>query len=309
MNDPDSSPIDPRVTPARRDLAADHLRALVAADHYAAGAPFQVRAAIAPIHAQPADTAEQWNALLAGDLFTVYEQCGEWAWGQSARDFYVGWVRLATLAADIRKLTHRIACARTLLFSRPDLKSPARNWLSCNAGVTITDLDGNFAHAAELGWIYHPHLVEAHITQSDPIDIAGWFDNATYRWGGIDSLGLDCSGLVQMAFWACGVLLPRDTDMQAQTVGIDITESALSAHAELQGLARGDLVFWRGHVGLMVDDDQLIHANAHHMRVARESVRAAQARIAPKGGSITRILRPDLERLRQFGQIRPPGAK
>lgn len=301
--------IDPRVTPARRDLAADRLRALVTADRYAMGEPFQVRAAIAPIYAQPTDAAEQWNALLAGDLFTVYERIGEWAWGQSARDFYVGWVKLATLGVDIRPLTHRIACARTLIFARPDLKSPARDWLSCNAGVTITDTDGNFAHAAELGWIYHPHLVEAHITQSDPIDIAGWFDNATYRWGGIDSLGLDCSGLVQMAFWACGVLVPRDTDMQAKTLGADITETTLSSDSMLQGLARGDLVFWRGHVGLMVDDDQLIHANAYHMSVARESVREAQTRIAPKGGPITRILRPELAQLRQLGQIMPPGAK
>ncbi len=100
------------------------------------------------------------------------------------------------------------------------------------------------------------------------------FLGAPYLWGGRDSLGLDCSGLVQQALYAVGAACPRDTDQQA-LLGESVPRSEL---------ARGDLVFWRGHVGMMLDETRLIHANAHHMAVAIEPLSAAVARIAGKGG-------------------------
>ena len=181
------------------------------------------------------------------------------------------------LSAPVLAPTHRVSALRTYAFSEPSIKSAIVGLYSLNGLVTIEAREGRFVRGARSGWFIDHHLSPIGQFAADPVAIAEQFLGAPYQWGGRESLGLDCSGLVQQAFYACGRSCPRDTDMQQAAFDLEVNPA---------DLARGDLVFWRGHVGLMRDAGTLIHANAHHMMVASEPLEAAILRIEAAGSGL-----------------------
>jgi hypothetical protein len=219
----------------------------------------------------PDPAAEQLDQLLFGEMFAVLEAKDGWAWGQAARDGYVGYVALEALASGALSPTHRLSALRAYGFSAPDIKSAPIGLYSLNALVRIEAEEGRFAHAEGAGWIASSQLSPVGVFEVDPASVAEQFLRAPYQWGGRESLGLDCSGLIQQALYACGRACPRDSDQQAQ----------MGAPVAREDLGRGDLVFWRGHVGMMLDQARMIHANAFHMQVAIESLADALERIGP----------------------------
>ena len=148
-----------------------------------------------------------------------------------------------------------------------------------NGKAASVDVDAN----TPLLWVVREHLTSLGTWARDPAAVAERFLGVPYLWGGRDSLGLDCSGLVQQAFYAVGRACPRDTDQQL---------AAFAQPAERAALQRGDLVFWKGHVGMMLDAQRLIHANAHHMAVAIEPVETALERISRAGVEFRGFRRP-----------------
>jgi cell wall-associated NlpC family hydrolase len=217
----------------------------------------------------------------------VYETSEEgWAWGQLEYDGYVGWLSANALGKLASTPTHKVAVPRTLGFPGPDIKLPPAVALPMGAMLAIVrqepQEDERFAVTAN-GWhIPVVHLVPIKAKQPDFVAVAETFLAAPYLWGGKTSLGLDCSGLVQVALQAAGMPCPRDSDMQERTLG------KLSSLAELR---RGDLVFWKGHVAIARDATTFIHANAHHMMVAIEPAATAIARIQAAGSDITSVKR------------------
>ena len=264
---------DPRNTLARPDLAAAELEGLVRAERYAPTTPRICALPASAIRKAADPAAEQLDQLLYGEIFDVLEAADGWAWGQARRDGYVGFVEAACLAANGPVPTHRVSALRAYAFSEPSIKSRPLGLYSLNALVALWSHDGRFAQDANGGWFVEAQLAPIGAVETDHAAIAECFLGAAYQWGGRESLGLDCSGLVQQALYACGHACPRDTDQQA----------GLGQAVEADELARGDLVFWRGHVGLMLDESRLIHANAHHMAVAIEPLAEAIERIRGAG--------------------------
>jgi cell wall-associated NlpC family hydrolase len=276
-------PYDPRVTLARPDLADLDLQGLVAADRYEAPTLRQVAVPTAALRKAAHPMAEQWDQLLFGELFNVLEVKGGFAWGQAARDGYVGFVAEDDLAARGAPATHQVAVPRTYAFAEPDIKSRPVGLYSQNALTAIEAAEGRFARGEGTGWFVAAHLRPVGVALADPVAVAEGYLGAPYQWGGRESLGLDCSGLVQQALAACGKAVPRDTDLQ-------LAFFTPVAEAERR---RGDLVFWKGHVALLLDADTILHANAHHMAVAIEPLAEAVARIeAAGGGGVTGWRRP-----------------
>ena len=222
--------------------------------------------------------AEQMDQLLFGEAFAVLEESGGFAFGQALRDGYVGYVDMETLSAPVLSPTHRVTALRTYAFVEANLKTPPLALLSINALVTVDAVEGRYAKIARLGWIVTDHLRPiGEAFEADPAAVASRFLGAPYLWGGRESLGLDCSGLVQQALYACGRACPRDSDQQQALGGpLDVAD-------DLEGLRRNDLVFWRGHVGIMLDETSLLHANGHHMATAIEPLNEAVKRIAAAG--------------------------
>jgi len=264
---------DRRTTLARRDLASADLEGRIAARAYSTVAPARARASATSVRIAADSSAERVDQLLFGEVFDVLEATGLFAWGQARRDGYVGYVERDALTTGVSAPTHWVSVPRTFAFESPNIKATAFGPLSLNSLVSIDGEGGRLVHARGAGWIAGSHLTPVGETLPDPAGVAEMFLGAPYLWGGRDSLGLDCSGLVQQALYACGRGCPRDTDQQA----------SLGRDADPEDLRRGDLVFWRAHVGMMLDAERLIHANAHHMSVAIERLDDAARRISRAG--------------------------
>jgi len=271
---------DKRVTPARPDLAAAHLRGVVDAPRFAEGEKFCVCIGRLSLRTHPADDAAQDSELLFGETFTVYERKHGWAWGQATNDLYVGYVKEDALCAPFVGQA-KVTALMAPVFSAPDLKTPVRDLLPLNAVVPVKARDGDYVKIAEGGYLHHRHLEP--LVERDFVAVAEHFLGAPYVWGGKTLAGLDCSGLIQTALQAIGNATPRDTDM---------IEKSLGDAASLSGVRRrGDLVFWKGHMGVMLDESRLLHANVFHMAVAIEPLAEAVARIEKVAGPITSVKR------------------
>ena len=269
---------DKRLTPARSDLAAAHLKDMVDAPRYAEGEKFSVSRGRASLRVRPGDDAAQDSELLFGEIFTVYDSAQGWAWGQAANDLYVGYVRQDGLTKPFKTET-RVSALMAPVFPAADLKTPVRDFLPLNAAVPALGREGDYVNIGK-GFVHQQHLGAE--TQKDFVTIAERFLGAPYVWGGKTAAGLDCSGLIQTALQAVGKAAPRDTDMM---------EKALGDAIALCDVGRGDLIFWKGHMGVMLDAARLLHANAFHMVVAIEPLPEAVARIEKTAGPVTSIKR------------------
>jgi cell wall-associated NlpC family hydrolase len=268
---------DPRLTPARPDLAAACLRGQVAADAYVEGRALHVCVGTADLRHAPAPDAPLDTQALFGEDVMLYEDHEGWGWVQLARDGYVGYMSMAALVEGRIKPTHRVTVNRSFVYPGPDLKFSARDALPLGAAVRVRATKGGFAQIDDGAFVFSAHLLPSGENQQGFVAVAERLLHAPYLWGGKTSLGIDCSGLVQISLDAIGIDAPRDTDLQEQALGLPI-----AADPDLAGLRRGDLVFWRGHVGIMRDETTLLHANAHHMLVASEPLRIARDRTLAK---------------------------
>jgi cell wall-associated NlpC family hydrolase len=277
---------DPRLTPARGDIAAKHLEGKVKADRYVAGEICEIIEPVAPVRERPTGDASLLTQALAGERVTIYDRNDEgWAWGQLNGDGYVGWLPEMSIAKPSHAPTHKITAIRTFAFPGPSIKLPPIETQVMGARLTIIREDGVFGVTPE-GW-YLPlrHIGRLDQHESDFVSVAERFLGTPYLWGGKSSLGIDCSGLVQLSLHAAGIDCPRDSDMQQDALGRPLEP------AEADKLQRGDLIFWNGHVAIVRDATSIVHANAHHMATVIENTADAIARIKAGGSEITAIKR------------------
>ncbi|MGB6535003.1 MAG: NlpC/P60 family protein [Xanthobacteraceae bacterium] len=277
---------DPRLTPARPDLAAKYLEGKVSAARFAAGRIFEIVAPQAPLRGEPRPDAPLLTEALKGERVTIYDTNAEgWSWGQLATDGYVGWLPESALAPPGPPATHKVAALRTLVFPGPSIKTPPVEALPLGATLALTRVEARLAVTHTGGYVPAAHLRRIDENEADFVTAAERFVGVPYLWGGKTALGLDCSGLVQVALTACGVPCPRDSDMQEAALG------ALIAMPDFSNLNRGDLIFWKDHVAIARARDSLIHANAFHMAVAIEPIATAIARIRGTGSEVTSVRR------------------
>ncbi|MBS1180231.1 MAG: ykfC [Proteobacteria bacterium] len=291
---------DRRTTFARPDLADAALAGRVAAERYAEARPARIAAPLAGIRREPRFDCPLDSEAIHGEAIRVLDVDDEgWAFVQIDRDGYVGYVSAEALSFLLPEPTHTVTALRSFAFSGSDLKLPVAYPLVQGARVTVVGeverrnlvyallADGTATVMKHLSAVGGPPA-------NDFVAVAAAYVGTPYLWGGVSSLGIDCSGLLQRGLAEAGIIAPRDTDQQETAVG-----EPVDWNGDPDALVRGDLVFWKGHVGIIAGPDQLLHANGFHMATVIEPLAAAIARIASGGVEVTSV--------RRLGGYRPKG--
>ena len=235
----------------------------------------RIAAEIVDLMDAPEPSAARQTQALHGEEVVVYDIANEWAWIQLANDGYVGFLPARALGKVGEQPTHVVQTVRTFVYEAASIKSPVVTALPMGALLPCRARSGDFLQTDQ-GFVFSKHVIEAERSDPDFVAVAERFLHAPYLWGGKSWLGVDCSGLVQVALARAGYGAPRDTDMLEKEVGVAI---------EIDGSQkRGDLVFWKGHVAIMQDQCTIVHVNGAHMIVASEPLERAAERIAASGG-------------------------
>lgn len=283
--------LDARLHAFRPDLADARLEGKVEAACFVAGRPARISAAVADIRKAPGLVAGVDTQFLLGDDVTVFEDKDGWAWVQGERDSYVGYAASSTLGPRGETPTHVVSVPRTFVYPGADLRFPQRGQLSMGCAVAVAgsaETRGTaYAVLASGEAVIARHLRPIADRAADYVAIAEEFLGTPYLWGGASGFGIDCSGLVQLSMRMAGRNAPRDTDMQAASLG-----EKFDPGTDFSGLRRGDLVFWKGHVAIMTDAGNMVHASGHTMLVSREGFREAVDRIGYLYGGPTVFRRP-----------------
>ena len=278
--------LDARRNAYRADLADASLRGKVDAPRFAEGEVRQVIQAVVPMRAAPDLKTSFDTELLFGERVSVFDTRDGWAWVQANSDSYVGYIPAAAITTGVLPSTHKVRALGTFVYPAADIKTPPLMQLSIGSQLSVADIDETFSRLVKGGYVVTRHINEIDRFHRDFVEIAERFIGTPYLWGGRTRNGIDCSGLVQVTLEAAGIAAPRDSDMQRSELGEEIP-----IPKDLEGLERGDLIFWKGHVGIMVDGLMLLHANAHHMAVAIETLPEAAERISKSGSEIVAIRR------------------
>ncbi len=269
---------DPRLHAFRSDLADARLKGEVAAGRFVAGRPARISASVADIRKAPKPDSGVNTQFLHGDDVLVFDTADGFAWVQGERDGYVGYVEESALAGRDEAPTHVVSVPRTFLYPGPDLRFPISGRLSMGSAVTVTGTTETrgtqYAVLSSGEAMIAGHLQPVGRPVADFVSVAETFLETPYLWGGTSGFGIDCSGLVQLSLRMAGRDVLRDSDMQAAGLG-----EPFDPGPDFSGLRRGDFVFWKGHVAIMADAKNMIHANGHTMTVSRESLADAVARI------------------------------
>lgn len=276
--------LDRRLHAFRSDLADAALEGQVEALRFTKGQPGVVRVGAADLRRTPDPSTGIDTQLLFGEAVTVFDVRDDWAWVKSHRDGYVGYAAADAFDGPRGEPTHQVRALRTFLYPEPDMKTPVLHALSLTSLVRVVGMRAGYAEVAGAGWVFASHLAPCDEHATDHVATALRFLGLPYRWGGKASVGLDCSALVQLALHRAGRACPRDSDMQATSVGGLVEDDA--------AIGRGDLLYFKGHVAIALDSDQVVHATANSMDVCIEPVQAVVDRaVSESGTGLTAIRR------------------
>ena len=259
--------MDPRLTPANEIVACSTLKGKINHSNFVEAKNYQVNVSFVDLLGSP--DGKRNRQLIYGSKVKYFSAAKGWAFIQNTYDNYVGYVPESTIASETQK-THIVTAPLAHVFMEPNIKSKNIEILPLAARVS-GEMIGNGFLETELGWISVSQLKRKTELSKDPIEVSKLLQNAPYLWGGNTTLGIDCSGLIQISLLLCGIDCPGDSDQQMNTLGQNIDIGSPRK--------KGDIIFWKGHVAWALNERQILHANAYHMATVIEEANEAIERI------------------------------
>lgn len=259
--------MDPRLTPANEIIACATLKGKIRHLNFVEGKNYQINVSFVDLLATP--DGKRNRQLIYGSKVKYFGESDGWAFIQNRYDKYVGYVPRSAIVKETEK-THIVSAPLTHVFIEPNVKSRNVDMLPLAARVSGEMIENGFLET-ELGWISISQLKRKTELSKDPVEISKLLQNAPYLWGGNTSLGIDCSGLIQISMLLCGLDCPGDSDQQMNTLGQNLDIGSPRK--------KGDILFWKGHVAWAVNERQILHANAYHMATVIEEANEAIERI------------------------------
>ena len=259
--------MDPRLIPANKIVACSTLKGKIKHKNFVEGKNYQINVPFVDLLDRP--DGKRNRQLVYGSKVKYFGEAGGWAFIQNIYDSYVGYVPQNTIVSETEK-THIVTVPLAHVFLEPNIKSRNIDMLPLAARVAGEVFENGFLET-ELGWISVSQLNRKTELPKDPIEVSKMLQYAPYLWGGNTSLGIDCSGLIQVSLLLCGVDCPGDSDQQMNTLGHNLVIGSPRK--------KGDILFWKGHVAWALNERQILHANAYHMATVIEEANEAIERI------------------------------
>ena len=259
--------MDPRLTPANEIVACSTLKGKINHSNFVEAKNYQVNVPFVDLLGSP--DGKRNRQLIYGSKVKYFSAAKGWAFIQNTYDNYVGYVPESTIASETQK-THIVTAPLAHVFMEPNIKSKNIEILPLAARVSGEVIENGFLET-ELGWMSVSQLKRKTELSKDPVEVSKLLQNAPYLWGGNTTLGIDCSGLIQISLLLCGIDCPGDSDQQMNTLGQNIDIGSPRK--------KGDIIFWKGHVAWALNERQILHANAYHMATVIEEANEAIERI------------------------------